>query len=181
MKPRIPFFKRPPLIHRRRHATPTLQGSIPLPGLFRVPAPAQWLRYTNDDRYSYQGGPACVAPFRGQDLIAVNNRVNALGWTADDPGRDIWEPKDGDCEDLSLLKRQILVEEHGWDWGALRLMTVVQRRDDTGHAILCAVTDRGDYILDNLSPFIGPWRAFTRQYQFISRHVEGDVWESLAA
>ena len=61
----------------------------------------------------------------------------------------------GDCEDIALAKRQALAAA-GLPIRALRIATVVSRHDDR-HAVLTVATDRGDYVLDNLTPAILPW------------------------
>jgi predicted transglutaminase-like cysteine proteinase len=91
-------------------------------------------------------------------------------WTYPDSGR-------GDCEDLALLKRRMLIKE-GVPRQSL-LMTVV--RDDTGagHAVLTLVTDKGDFVLDSKTTRILPWR--TTGYGFIKRQSQSNpnVWVKL--
>ncbi len=53
----------------------------------------------------------------------------------------------GDCEDMQLLKRKLLVGA-GLPHRALR-MTVVIDEQGQGYAVLMARIDRGDFILDN--------------------------------
>jgi len=65
---------------------------------------------------------------------------------------DVWEiPTDdmGDCEDYSLMKRMLL-QQAGFPHRAMR-MTVVIEPQQTGHAVLTIMTDRGELILDNLT------------------------------
>ncbi len=61
----------------------------------------------------------------------------------------------GDCEDLALLKRKMLIER-GWPASDL-LITVVREWNGDGHAILVATTDKGDYVLDNKNWAIVSW------------------------
>jgi len=63
--------------------------------------------------------------------------------------------KGGDCEDLALLKRKMLIER-GWPASDL-LITVVREWNGDGHAILVATTDKGDYVLDNKNWAIVSW------------------------
>ncbi|MCI5077789.1 transglutaminase-like cysteine peptidase [Oricola sp.] len=62
----------------------------------------------------------------------------------------------GDCEDYVLLKRQLLVNE-GIPSANL-LITVVRKPDGEGHAVLTVRTDRGDYVLDNLTTKVMLWK-----------------------
>ncbi len=105
-------------------------------------------------------------------IVAINNRVNRTiapltdeahwgvteRWNYPDDGR-------GDCEDYALLKRRLLIEA-GFPRQAL-LMTVVRDNRGEGHAVLTAVTNRGDFILDNKQDAILPWRA--TGYNFLKR------------
>ena len=69
--------------------------------------------------------------------------------------------------------------ERGFPRQAL-LMTIVRDLNGEGHAVLTVKTDRGDFVLDNLSPTtIRPWNA--TGYQFYKRQAQDDpnVWLSL--
>ena len=93
---------------------------------------------------------------------------------------DHWDyPVDGkgDCKIYALFKRKLLIER-GFPRQAL-LMTIVRDLNGEGHAILTVETDRGDFVLDNLSPDVRPWNA--TGYQFFKRQAQDDpnVWLSL--
>lgn len=83
-----------------------------------------------------------------------------------------WEyPVDrGDCEDYVLLKRKTLIDA-GWPQSAL-LITVVLDTHGEGHAVLTVVTDRGDYILDNLNNKVLPWQE--TPYRYVKRQSQYD-------
>lgn len=90
---------------------------------------------------------------------------------------DQWDyPTDGkgDCEDYALLKRKLLMQR-GYPRQAL-LMTVVKDARDEGHAVLTVKTNAGEFILDNLSNEIKPWRE--TGYRFVKRQSQADqnVW-----
>ena len=76
-----------------------------------------------------------------------------------------------------MFKRKLLIER-GFPRQAL-LMTVVRDLNGEGHAVLTVKTDRGDFVLDNLSPDVRPWNA--TGYQFFKRQAQDDpnVWLSL--
>ena len=117
------------------------------------------------------------------------NEVNAFANTAIEPisnldhwgtTLDHWDyPVDGkgDCKIYALFKRKLLIER-GFPRQAL-LMTIVRDLNGEGHAVLTVKTDRGDFVLDNLSGDIRPWSA--TGYQFFKRQAQDDpnVWLSL--
>ena len=118
-------------------------------------------------------------------LNEINNKVNNAiepvsnldhwGTTLDH-----WDyPVDGkgDCKIYALFKRKLLIER-GFPRQAL-LMTIVRDLSGEGHAVLTVKTDRGDFILDNLTDEIRGWSA--TGYQFYKRQAQDDpnVWLSL--
>lgn len=83
----------------------------------------------------------------------------------------------GDCEDVVLLKKKILVSK-GIPEEALRI-TVVLDEHTEGHAVLSLVTTRGDFILDNRRNEIRSW--FATGYTLLKRQSAKDPrkWVSL--
>ena len=83
----------------------------------------------------------------------------------------------GDCMVYALFKRKLLIER-GFPRQAL-LMTIVRDLNGDGHAVLTVKTDRGDFVLDNLSETVRPWSA--TGYAFFKRQAQDDpnVWLSL--
>ncbi len=83
----------------------------------------------------------------------------------------------GDCEDYALLKRRMLMEA-GFPREAL-LLTVVKDKNGEGHSILTIKTNRGDYVLDNLSNEIKLWAA--APYRFVKRQSQQNpnVWVAI--
>jgi len=84
----------------------------------------------------------------------------------------------GDCEDYALIKRKVLIGL-GLSPSAL-LMTIVYNRRHEGHAILTAVTDHGDLILDNQTDAILGWEQ--TGYQFVERQTakNPNIWVRLS-
>ncbi len=126
-----------------------------------------------------------VIPFTAETselLDAVNRYVNHTIIAKTDLEHlnqiDQWDlPTDGigDCEDLQLLKRKMLVEA-GVPRRAMR-MTVVLDNLGAGHALLTVRTSAGDFVLDNLVPDVLPWRK--AGYVFVKResqHRVGWAW-----
>ena len=117
------------------------------------------------------------------DLTEVNETVNhgiRPMTDMDHYGMIQWwrYPDDGagSCHSFALLKRRLLIES-GWPREAL-LMTIV-RTDygrGEGHAVLTVKTDRGEFILDNLTDEIRLWSR--TPYVFYRRQSQEDpnVW-----
>ena len=116
-------------------------------------------------------------------LVSINHRVNRTIKAVTDLEYwgvgDRWDyPVDGygDCEDIQLEKRRLLVER-GFPARALRIAMVINPEGE-GHAVLVARTDRGDYVLDNRIEEVLPW--YRTGYVWVKR--EGDDaqrWVSL--
>jgi predicted transglutaminase-like cysteine proteinase len=113
-------------------------------------------------------------------IVEVNERVNGRILPVTDQDHwgvaDRWDYPDdglGDCEDIQILKRRLLIEA-GLPRRALR-MTVVVDELGAGHAVLMALTDRGDYILDNKRGAVLPWQE--TGYRYVKREgSESAAW-----
>jgi len=116
-------------------------------------------------------------------LTAVNERVNSSILAITDQEHwgvvDQWDYPDdgmGDCEDIQLLKRKLLVEA-GLPHRALRMAAVIDEQGQ-GHAVLMVLTDQGDIILDNKRNAILPWKQTA--YTFVKREgTNGKAWVAL--
>ena len=112
--------------------------------------------------------------------LFVNRHVLAMS-DLDNYGRDeVWAyPHDGfgDCEDYVLEKRRRLIDG-GMRVSAL-LITVVSKSDGEGHAVLTVRTDKGDFILDNLSDRVRLWTK--TGYRFLKRQATNNTgyWVSI--
>jgi predicted transglutaminase-like cysteine proteinase len=89
-------------------------------------------------------------------LASVNSTVNRAIHPKLDGRLDTWSvsPAAGDCEDYALTKRHRLIAS-GVPASALRIAQVKTRRGEF-HAILVVETDKGAFVLDNLSGAIKP-------------------------
>jgi len=128
-----------------------------------------------------------VADVSVETLEAVSRRFNRAIRRASDAdayGReDVWVLPDGrrpagDCEDYVLAKRRALIED-GVDPAALSIAIVRTRRGET-HAVLLVATPDGERVLDNLSPWVLPWRE--APYEWLERQAPGQprIWISAA-
>jgi predicted transglutaminase-like cysteine proteinase len=80
----------------------------------------------------------------------------------------------GACHSFALLKRRMLMQA-GWPRQAL-LMTIVHEADGEGHAVLTVKTDRGEFILDNLTDDILLWSKTPYQYYKRQSQDDPNVW-----
>jgi predicted transglutaminase-like cysteine proteinase len=117
-------------------------------------------------------------------IVSINKDVNAAVAPLSDKDHwgeiDSWDyPQDmkGDCEDYALLKRRMLIDA-GLPREAL-LLTVVKEANGDGHSVLTLRTDRGDYILDNLSEEVKPWTK--TPYRFVKRQSQENqnIWVAI--
>ena len=102
--------------------------------------------------------------------LSVNTRVKPMS-DMDNYGKDEWwaypDNGFGDCEDYALEKRREL-NSLGIAIANL-LMTVVRKPDGEGHAVLTVRTDKGDYVLDNLTDKVKSWDE--TGYRFLKRQA----------
>jgi len=121
-------------------------------------------------------------------LQRVNQTVNAQIRPATDEslydGRDVWGARAGsdgrlygDCEDYVLAKRTALIAR-GVPAAALSIAVARIRRGQT-HAVLVVSTDKGDYVMDNLSYWVLPWADVP--YDWVMRQNRGDAsdWRAI--
>lgn len=116
-------------------------------------------------------------------LQQVNNRVNdsiepeddlthygvAEFWTIPTDGR-------GDCDDYVVTKRKALIDS-GLPQSVLRI-AIVDTASGVRHAVLTVSTDKGDYVLDSLTPKIIPWSQ--TEYVWLERQDPSRPWGWLA-
>ncbi len=83
----------------------------------------------------------------------------------------------GDCEDYVLEKRR-QIQALGVPLSNL-LITVVRKPDGEGHAILTVRTNKGDFVLDNLSDRVKPWED--TGYWYLKRQASNHTgrWVSI--
>jgi predicted transglutaminase-like cysteine proteinase len=114
-------------------------------------------------------------------LVRVNKRANdniKPMTDMDHYGMIQWwrYPDDGAgaCHSYALLKRRMLMQA-GWPRTAL-LMTIVHETNGEGHAVLTVRTDRGEFILDNLSEKILLWSETPYSYYKRQSQANPNVW-----
>ena len=85
----------------------------------------------------------------------------------------------GDCEDFVLQKREALIDQ-GLPRSAASIAIVATAWGET-HAVLLVTTDRGTYVLDNLSPWVVGWNQVS--YRWLERQTgRGDLsWAHVGA
>ncbi|OCI93889.1 transglutaminase [Rhizobium sp. AC27/96] len=112
------------------------------------------------------------------EIVEVNTSVNT--WVK--PVSDLdhygvvqyWNYPDdgmGNCEHYALEKRRELMKK-GISLADL-LITVVRLPDGEGHAVVTVRTDRGDFILDNLTDQVKDWTQ--TPYHYLKRQAINDT------
>ncbi|MGU3574161.1 transglutaminase-like cysteine peptidase [Brucellaceae bacterium C25G] len=111
--------------------------------------------------------------------LSVNDRIQPLTDMEIYGQEEYWAYPTtvGDCEDYVLLKQRELAQA-GIPMSHM-LITVVRKADGEGHAVLTLRTDRGDFILDNLTDEILNWQA--TDYTYLKRQSEQNTgqWVSI--
>ena len=108
-----------------------------------------------------------------QEIEAINTEVNHSVRPMNDVdiyGKDeVWAYPGGvgDCEDYVLEKRRDLMRQ-GLSLSNL-LITVVRKPDGEGHAVLTVRTNKGDFVLDNLTDTVRLWDL--TGYRFLKRQA----------
>ena len=126
------------------------------------------------DRITGSITPLQLDPVSWNTILNVNSTVNMVIKPESDLDiygkEEVWTYPDqaGDCEDYVLLKRQLLINE-GFSASDL-LITVVRKPDGEGHAVLTVRTNRGDFVLDNLTSKVMLWKD--TPYTYLKRQSE---------
>ena len=114
-------------------------------------------------------------------LVEVNRLANATIKPLEDRkhwGRiNKWYFADdgkGDCKDYVLVKRRMLTGS-GLPREAL-LITIVWTPQQKGHAVLIVRTDKGDYVLDSLTPKIVLWNQTPYDYVMRQSQSNPNAW-----
>lgn len=124
------------------------------------------------------------------DLVAlaseINETVNASVTEISDSSQygvaDLWAlptARGGDCEDMALLKKQMMLQR-GVGSDRLLIATVLDRTREP-HAVLILRSAAGDLVLDNLDRQIKPWRS--TGYSFLRMQDPGkpEHWVAVLA
>jgi len=156
-----------------------------------APTPAGWTQFCSTYPSECDVTPSLprdivLGDTASDDLARVNRWVNHTIRPESDMDHynviQWWRYPDdgaGACHSYALLKRRLLMQA-GWPREAL-LMTVV--REDfgrgEGHAVLTVKTDRGEFILDNLTDEIRLWSNTTYRYFRRQSQADPNAWVRL--
>jgi predicted transglutaminase-like cysteine proteinase len=153
-------------VHRSTHQPLIIKGSTKTPigaRQFCAERPAEC------EPIDANSGPIVLTEALRRDLFEINRTFNRQVVAVTDESyyqkREFWTYPDGfgDCEDFALAKRRALVER-GWPASSL-LMALVRQRNGEAHAVLVAITDVGDLVLDNLVGDVLDWDQ--TDYKFV--------------
>lgn len=153
-------------IHGQMHVPFVMKGATPAPIGAR-----QFCRTWPEEcgPITAPSAPVILTKSLWRELVAVNRAWNRRIVPQTDEAlykvTELWTYPDGagDCEDFALAKRRDLIER-GWPASAL-LMALVRQQNGDGHAVLVALTNEGDLVLDNLVSAVTDWDQTS--YQFI--------------
>lgn len=111
-------------------------------------------------------------------LLAVRHEMSAWAYVPDPAGKDVWNPSantSGDCEDWCMAARRN-AEGKGFPREAFHI-AICRNEAGADHAVLVAVTDRGDFVLDLHKP--GLWNWDELPYQWIARECPRYEWRAI--
>ena len=128
---------------------------------------------------------ASLTPALWQELWRVHRAARAATRPVTDSAKhgqvEFWDYADGagDCEDVALLSYRELVSR-GWAPSTLRMAVGVTEFGDR-RAVLVAITDRGDFVLDSTYAQVMPWDRLP--YSWIKRQSQRDdrIWQIVEA
>ncbi|WP_237153133.1 transglutaminase-like cysteine peptidase [Oryzibacter oryziterrae] len=124
-------------------------------------------------------GTVRLTPEMLQKINGVNLQVNAAIIPQAETQGDVWKVggRYGDCEDYALAKRARLLQM-GFPSSSV-LMATAYQRSGAYHAILVVRTDRGDFVLDNLSKAIKPWDRTGYRFEMIQSPESPRIWRKV--
>ena len=132
-----------------------------------------------------RGGAKAAA---GQDTLAIaekvnlsiNRRTREISDEAQYRQREYWAlptSRGGDCEDFALAKKQALIAK-GVAPEQLLIATVLDRKKNP-HAVLVLRSDKGDFVLDNLTNRILGWRKTGYTFLRMQNPASPDRWSAI--
>lgn len=163
-------------------------GFTPIYGITRQPS--GWVQFCHDynNKCNFKDESPIIFNLTSEkekELIEINNFYNHSIIPITDMNHygviQHWSiPNDnkGSCHHYMLSKREALIKA-GWPRSSL-LITVVMNNKGEGHAVLTVKTNKGDFILDNLTDEIKPWNK--TGYFLLKRHsvYSDNVYEALS-
>ena len=114
--------------------------------------------------------------------LRVNNRVREITDQAQYRREEFWSLPThigGDCEDFALLKKKLLIAE-GISPDRLMIAEVLDRNNER-HAVLVVRTDRGDFVLDNLTNRIKHWEDTGYTFLRMQNPDRPSAWDAVFA
>ena len=122
-----------------------------------------------------------LTPDKWDTIVAVNNWANQHIKPMTDMKHwgkvNKWYYADdgyGDCKDYALVKQRKLIEA-GLPREAL-LIAIVWTRQNQGHAVLLVRTDKGEFVLDNLSKQVLLWSSTPYDYVKRQTRTNPNAW-----
>lgn len=114
--------------------------------------------------------------------LQVNRRVRQIDDQKQYGKEEYWtlpSARGGDCEDLVLLKKKMLLER-GVSSETLLIATVLDRKLNS-HAVLIFRTKQGDLVLDSLTNKIVPWKRTGYTFLKLQNPRSLSRWQAVLA
>ncbi|MEP1611735.1 MAG: transglutaminase-like cysteine peptidase [Roseobacter sp.] len=142
------------------------------------------------NKYSWACKASASASFSGSEKLTLARKVNSSVnrqvrqiEDRDQYGREehwaLPTRRGGDCEDLVLLKKKMLLEQ-GVPSSALLISTVLDKKMRS-HAVLVLRTSKGDMILDSLTDKILPWKKTGYTFLKLQNPKSLSRWDAVLA
>lgn len=112
----------------------------------------------------------------------VNRKTRPLSDLAQYGDDEVWalpSERGGDCEDLALLKKKMLIAR-GVAPSRLLIATVLDRQRGS-HAVLVFRTGAGDLVLDSLVGSIKPWQSTGYSFLMMQDPAAPSRWNAIFA
>ena len=114
--------------------------------------------------------------------LSVNRKVREISDSRQYRVAELWAlptRRGGDCEDFALLKKKELMAR-GIAADKLLIATVLDRKRRP-HAVLVMRTAKGDFVLDNLTNRIKPWKQTGYSFLRMQRPDAPSQWTAVMA
>lgn len=134
--------------------------------------------------FELKGDKVVETPELIQLLKNVNKQINKYNYISDisqHGSKDYWTARmevfeAGDCDDYTLTKRKLLIEQ-GVPYEALK--PTICKVDDEGHLVLVCRTTNNDYVLDNIEQSVVPIKKLDEYKWMYSFNPVTNQWEKL--
>lgn len=166
------------------------RSSATLPAFGETSVPVGWIQFCESHPEECRESDGTTQPVQVdipmmRQITEINSYVNGSVFQVTDQEHynrvDVWDyPNDGrgDCEDLALLKRKLLIHA-GFPKESISIAVVYKGRE--GHAVLVVKTSTGDYVLDILKDDVIIWSRTGYKFKKYQSWQNPNIWISADA